>query len=485
RNTTKYTDKQGEPVMSEKNGAVASDLQSNHIKSKGKVKNISDICKNETTVITPMSRIEAVSCSTNQVSREMEIKTDDRLKHNPILNSMTVNLETVASLSREMEKKIDGSLKFTLDLNSFPLDLETEQLDIPTATVGLHSSTSIESMRSCQSGWLEEDNCDTLQNENSGYNLVDNGIVGKPVCLTAVIKNEGINLSEDHSPSASVCTKRPTSCLVINNRDGDYNCEMVSEQLTVEENQKNKVITDNELEKTVFPTYFTGEEKQQKLRSNKMFGNERHVQDYIQTGGNINASKKPTQHGNDLDAVDTLSSSKLARAHVRHNTSQNTKEPLHCSKHSCDIADQNLGNAKKIGKVVDEHEPLVHNTETSLPACNQCGTKERQFYYSEVLVLENLEKDISPCDVKKFIISMGYGVDRVCILTSLKFQQSTRGFVWLKDRASLMKALGFLQDDNLFIVSSNGRPWIAHIDDGLFEGIFEGLNIVSKVNVNL
>ncbi|KAH9326012.1 hypothetical protein KI387_006190, partial [Taxus chinensis] len=141
-------------------------------------------------------------------------------------------------------------------------------LDIPTTTVGLHSSTSIESMRSCQSGWLEENDYATLQSENNGYNLVDNGSVGKPVVLTAYIKNEGRNLYENNLPSF-MCMKQPTSCLVINNGDGDYNCEMVSEQSTVEENQKNKVITDNELEKTVFRTYVRGEEKQQKLRSNK------------------------------------------------------------------------------------------------------------------------------------------------------------------------------------------------------------------------
>ncbi|XP_057843576.2 uncharacterized protein LOC131052983 isoform X1 [Cryptomeria japonica] len=119
--------------------------------------------------------------------------------------------------------------------------------------------------------------------------------------------------------------------------------------------------------------------------------------------------------------------------------------------------------------------------------CEHCyedvRTEERQFYSLEVLGLDNLEKDVNPFDVKEVITSMGCRVAHVHILPTLKLEQFTRGFVWFQDRASLMKALDCLQDDNFFVVSSNGRPWVSlDIDDGVFGtgSISEGFNIKSK-----
>ncbi|KAH9329766.1 hypothetical protein KI387_001874, partial [Taxus chinensis] len=150
----------------------------------------------------------------------------------------------------------------------------------------------------------------------------------------------------------------------------------------------------------------------------------------------------------------------------------------HCRKSMKSILSSNRG-------VLRIERGLIEDRCGHLDAgCGYCNedvrTKELQFYSSEILVLDNLEKDVSPFDVKDAISSMGCSVLHVYILPTLKLEHFTRGFVWFQDRASLMKALSYLQDDNLFVTSSNGRPWVVLHIDGVFEGIFEGFNIEPK-----
>eukprot|EP01018_Ginkgo_biloba_P014243 Gb_28464 [translate_table: standard] len=107
--------------------------------------------------------------------------------------------------------------------------------------------------------------------------------------------------------------------------------------------------------------------------------------------------------------------------------------------------------------------------------------KDQQFSSSQVLVLDNLEKDVTSSDVMKIISRVTCGVAQVYILPSLKFEQFTRGFICFEDRTSLEKASAFLQQDNLFIVSPNGRPWVMlDADNEGFKGTFGGFTVGPK-----
>lgn len=106
------------------------------------------------------------------------------------------------------------------------------------------------------------------------------------------------------------------------------------------------------------------------------------------------------------------------------------------------------------------------------------------FYASQILVLDNIEKDISSSAVVRYISGMTSLVVQVLIFPCPRSQGFRRGFVWFKDQASLLRVYTLLQDDNFFIVSSKGRPWVVSIiengDDGRYEGILGAMTLNSQ-----
>lgn len=155
-------------------------------------------------------------------------------------------------------------------------------------------------------------------------------------------------------------------------------------------------------------------------------------------------------------------------------------ECKYCDLHSCDINtssedesfDVEVTSCNCCGNYL---KPIVWSNRPSTrthkdPQEAICGSKgaglvhcseDKLFYHSEVLVLDNLEKDVRPSDVKKVVACVTCAV-QVYIFPSLKFEQFTRGFVWFQDNSSLMKALALLQNDDFFFVSSKGRYAICY-----------------------
>lgn len=132
----------------------------------------------------------------------------------------------------------------------------------------------------------------------------------------------------------------------------------------------------------------------------------------------------------------------------------------------------------KFGSVPRESEQPSHD---HISNDLEVEVQERQFSSSEVLILDNLEKDVSCSDVIKVMSVLTSGVVQVYIVPCLNFEKFTSGFVLFHDRPSLMKAYTRLQDDNFFIVSSNGRPWVVlDIEDRLCEGNFGCFTVNSK-----
>jgi len=132
----------------------------------------------------------------------------------------------------------------------------------------------------------------------------------------------------------------------------------------------------------------------------------------------------------------------------------------------------------KFGSVTKDSEQPSHGHNSN---DLKVEVQERRFSSSEVLILDNLEKDVSCSDVIKVMSDLASGTVQVYIVPCLNFEKFTSGFVLFHDRPSLLKAYARLQDDNFFIVSPNGRPWVAlDIEDRLCEGIFERFTVNSK-----
>lgn len=132
---------------------------------------------------------------------------------------------------------------------------------------------------------------------------------------------------------------------------------------------------------------------------------------------------------------------------------------------------------RKFGSVTEDSEQPSHGHFSN---ALKVDIQERRFSSSEVLVLDNLEKDVSCSDVIKVISDLTSGIVQVYIVPCLNFEKFTSGFVLFQDRQSLMKAYARLQDDNFFVVSPNGRPWVVlDIEDRLSDGIFEHFTVNS------
>lgn len=151
----------------------------------------------------------------------------------------------------------------------------------------------------------------------------------------------------------------------------------------------------------------------------------------------------------------------------------------HCNQaHLQELLAINVDPVRKFGSVTEDSEQPSHGHFNNAA---KVEVQERRFSSSEVLVLDNLEKDVSCSDVIKVMSDLTSGIVQVYIVPCLNFEKFTSGFVLFHDRQSLMKAYARLQDDNFFVVSPNGRPWVVlDIEDRLSDGIFEHFTVNSK-----
>lgn len=109
-------------------------------------------------------------------------------------------------------------------------------------------------------------------------------------------------------------------------------------------------------------------------------------------------------------------------------------------------------------------------------------SEENFFPRSQILLLDNLEKDVTPSDVLGVIHQATSSWVKVYISPSRKFEPFTKGFVCFKDQASFQKAYEYLRSERISIVSSKGRPWVVFdAEDGLCEGSFGGLTTGTEV----
>ncbi|GMI85651.1 hypothetical protein HRI_002234400 [Hibiscus trionum] len=78
-----------------------------------------------------------------------------------------------------------------------------------------------------------------------------------------------------------------------------------------------------------------------------------------------------------------------------------------------------------------------------------------------IILVQNLEKELSSSTVSEFIHKQTSIAARVHIFPSLPWEPYTNGVIILDCQKDVEWLFGFLQNPNHFIVSLNGRPWVA------------------------
>ncbi|KAK8997518.1 hypothetical protein V6N11_012075 [Hibiscus sabdariffa] len=78
-----------------------------------------------------------------------------------------------------------------------------------------------------------------------------------------------------------------------------------------------------------------------------------------------------------------------------------------------------------------------------------------------IILVQNLEKELSSSTVSEFIHKQTSIAARVHIFPSLPWEPYTNGVIILDCHKDLEWLFGFLQNPNHFIVSLKGRPWVA------------------------
>eukprot|EP01018_Ginkgo_biloba_P024607 Gb_37456 [translate_table: standard] len=166
-----------------------------------------------------------------------------------------------------------------------------------------------------------------------------------------------------------------------------------------------------------------------------------------------------------------------------------------CQTGNCNILTrQSLESGKQLnllGKTVIIEEIKYNSIQQEEVYLNpECGHSIKEdltvegtnFPSSQVLLLENLEKDVSPSDILGVIHRATSCLAQVYISPSHKFERFTRAFACFEDQATFQKASAFLQNENIFIASSSGRPWVVlDVQNRLCEGSFGGYSAESKV----
>lgn len=86
------------------------------------------------------------------------------------------------------------------------------------------------------------------------------------------------------------------------------------------------------------------------------------------------------------------------------------------------------------------------------------GVKETGCHH--YIILENLEKDLSPMSMMEFIHVQTSITPQAYLFPSLSAETYARGAVVVDSRPKLKRIYEFLSNPNHFIVSSSGRPWV-------------------------
>ncbi|KAJ6404008.1 hypothetical protein OIU84_012243 [Salix udensis] len=80
--------------------------------------------------------------------------------------------------------------------------------------------------------------------------------------------------------------------------------------------------------------------------------------------------------------------------------------------------------------------------------------------YSSVLLIDNLDKNLSPSTIVEFIhIHTSLSV-QACVFPSMSSEMFTQGAIVLNSRKNLEKLSKFLDCQNHIIMSERGRPWV-------------------------
>ncbi|XP_022771657.1 uncharacterized protein LOC111314497 [Durio zibethinus] len=83
---------------------------------------------------------------------------------------------------------------------------------------------------------------------------------------------------------------------------------------------------------------------------------------------------------------------------------------------------------------------------------------DKNFY---IILVQNLEKELSSAAVSEFIHKQTSIAVQVYIFPSLPWEPYTNGVIMLDCKKDLEQLFGFLHNPNHLIVSLNGRPWVA------------------------
>ncbi|KAH9331415.1 hypothetical protein KI387_003523, partial [Taxus chinensis] len=103
------------------------------------------------------------------------------------------------------------------------------------------------------------------------------------------------------------------------------------------------------------------------------------------------------------------------------------------------------------------------------------------FSSSHVILLENLEKDVTPSDVLGVIRQAGVDFVKVYISPPQSFEKFTSGIVCFEDQESYQKVSAYLGNENVIIASSKGRPWVViDTENGLSSGSYGGFTMEAK-----
>ncbi|EOX93547.1 Coated vesicle membrane protein-like [Theobroma cacao] len=79
----------------------------------------------------------------------------------------------------------------------------------------------------------------------------------------------------------------------------------------------------------------------------------------------------------------------------------------------------------------------------------------------QMILVQNLVKELSSSTVLEFIHKQTSIASQAYIFPSLPWESYTNGVIVLDCRKDLEQLFGFLDNPNHFVVSSNGRPWVA------------------------
>ncbi|KAB5569588.1 hypothetical protein DKX38_003381 [Salix brachista] len=83
--------------------------------------------------------------------------------------------------------------------------------------------------------------------------------------------------------------------------------------------------------------------------------------------------------------------------------------------------------------------------------------------YSSVLLIDNLDKNLSPSTIVEFIHTHTSFSVQACVFPSMSSEMYTQGAIVLNCRKDLEKLSKFLDCQNHIIMSKRGRPWVYNL----------------------